>query len=179
MAGPPTTDDSFLYADGTSGGLKRCTLQQILNQIPTNSPASTPALRRLGVGANMAAPGNDSRFPAKFQGVRRANGNGPDTPALAADFTLPCVNLTGASHTVIDWSQGSVFYDSLSANKTYTFNLASILNGQSIQLIIKKNGHTPTLPAAIGTAVAGTGTTFLHVYLTNSPLGTTGLQVAI
>jgi hypothetical protein len=174
-AGAPTTDDSFLYADGTTGGLKRCTLQQVLNTIPANSPASTAALRKLGVGANMAAPGNDARFPAILRGIRVANGPSPDTVAGSPDLTLPNVNLSGK--TVIDWSQGSVFYDSLGANKTYTF--IAELNGQSIQLIIKKNGHTPTLPVSIGTVVVGTGTTFLHVFLTNTPLGTTGLQIAI
>jgi hypothetical protein len=173
----PTVDDSFLFVDVTSGGLKRCTFQQAINLVPANSPASTAALRKLGVGANMAAPGNDSRFPARFRGIRVANGPAPDTAAVVGDLTLPNVNLTGAAHTVVDWSRGSVFYDSLSANKTYTFEAA--LNGQSIQLIIKKNGHTPTLPAAIGTVVVGTGTTFLHVFLTNTPLGTTGLQIAI
>jgi hypothetical protein len=123
----------------------------------------------------MAAPGNDSRFPAIFRGIRVANGPSPDTAAGSPDLTLPNVNLSGK--TVIDWSQGSVFYDSLGANKTYTF--IAELNGQSIQLIIKKNGHTPTLPVSIGTVVVGTGTTFLHVFLTNTPLGTTGLQIAI
>jgi hypothetical protein len=110
-------------------------------------------------------------------GIRKANGTVPDTAAKASDLTLVPVNLTGATKTVVDWSAGSVFYDNMVGNKTYTFN--NLTAGESIQLQIKLNGHVPTLPAAIGTVVVGVGTTFLHVYLTNTALGITGLQVKI
>ena len=173
VAGPPTTDDSFLYADGTNGGLKRCTLQQVLNQIPTNSPASTPALRRLGVGANMAAPGNDNRFPSPIRGIRLGNGPAADTIAAPKDTIFAPIDL----HTqlgVIDWDLADVFYETLGNDKTYTF--ANLRAGRRILVVLKTAGHAVTFPTLLGDAPPTTGNTgnIYYIEFTNTTLGTSG-----
>ncbi len=174
LSAPPTTDSTFLYEHN---GLRRCSLQQIIANVPANGAANVASLRRLGTAATMAAPGNDSRFPARFQGIRKANGPAADTIAVPKDTLFTPVNLQGAGHTQVDWDAADVFYDHLGANKTYTF--ANIRSGRTVQLIVQLNGHVATLPVAIGTVVVGNGTTLLHGIFTSSGLGITGLQIFI
>lgn len=173
----PADGDSFLIRQAANTALKKCTLLQIRATIPSGTDATTASLRKLGTAATMAAPGNDVRFPANITGVRKGNNGAPDTVAKPVDTSYATKVLTGATNTVIDWDLANVFYDDMVSNKTYTF--INVRDGRSIQIILKKNGRVATLPATIGTVVVGSGTTFLHVFLTKTAGGTTGLQIAI
>lgn len=169
----PVSGDAFVFLK--NGALRQCTLAGLIGAFPNGGAANVFALRKLGTTATSAAAGNDPRFPAQFDGIRQANGTSPDTVAAPKDFAFVSKNLNGT--TVIDWDAADVFYDNMAGNKTYTF--ANVRDGRTISIIFKKNGHTPTLPGAIGTVVVGNGTTFLHVILSKSVLGTTGLQIQI
>lgn len=171
---PPSSADSFIFSK--NGALRRCTLDTLINAFPRGAAANVFSLRKLGTQATMAAAGNDPRFPAQFTGLRKANNHGPDTAAVPKDTAFPSKSLDGA-HTIVDWDQADVFHDDLATPKTYTFT--NVRDGRTIQFIIKLNGRAVTLPAAIGTVVIGTGTTFLHLILTKSVLGITGLQIKI
>lgn len=167
--------DTFLVHDSSASALKKVTFANLYGSIPTDDAAGTPSLRRLGTTSVKAAAGNDTRFPASVTGFRIGAGVGSaDVAATGKDFRHP-VDLDG--DTEIDWDTGNVFYDSLSANRTFTF--ANKRLGRQIEIILELNGHTPTFPVDIGTVVVGTGTTILHVILTYTTVGTTGLQIAI
>lgn len=163
----PTTDSNFLYEHN---GLKRCTLQQILNTIPANSPSNIAALRQLGVGSNQAAPGNDSRFPAVIRGIRLANGPAADTVAAPKDTLFTPVTLT--HNQDIDSDDANVFTRVLSGNET--FNLLNRRPGRTITIIIQLNGHTATFAPTPALATVGTGTTFWYITLTYTSLGSIG-----
>jgi hypothetical protein len=168
--------DLALVYDNSAAAMRKVTFANIVGSFPADAAAGTAALRTLGTTSVKAAAGNDTRFPASVTGIRLGAGAGSaDTAADVDDFTFAPVDLSGV--TVIDWSAGDVFTDDLSGNKTYTFSNQA--EGRSIQIIIKRNGHTPTLPVAIGSVLVGAGTTFSHSFLTYTSLGTTGLQIAI
>jgi hypothetical protein len=170
--------DLFVVYDNSATALKKQTFANLKASFPKDDTADTYSLRRLGTTSQKAAAGNDTRFPASVTGIRVGAGAGSnDIAATGKDFRHP-VDLSGEDDdTVIDWDIGNVFYDELSANRTFTFANKRI--GRSIQIVIKLNGHTPTWPVDIGTVVVGTGTTFLHLFLTYTAEGTTGLQIAI
>lgn len=170
----PAVTDSFLYSKGT-GGLRKCTLQDILNAVPSNQPGNIASLRKLGTGATMAAAGNDSRFPSTFTGVRMANGTAPDTVAKPSDIvTAPKIL---AANEAIDWNAFNVFTRDMAGNESYTFQRVKL--GQTITIIFKLHGHTPTLNDNPSVYTAGTGTTFKCYRLTNTALGTIGTAYLI
>lgn len=167
--------DVFLTYDSSASALKKVTFANLYGSIPTDQAAGTASLRTLGTTSVKAAAGNDTRFPASVTGFRVGAGTGSaDVAATGKDFRHP-VDIDG--DTEIDWDAGNVFYDSLSANRTFTF--ANQRLGRQIEIILTLNGHTPTFPVGLATVVVGSGTTVLHVILTYSGVGTTGLQIAI
>jgi hypothetical protein len=156
----PTAGAAFLYE---SNGLKKGTLQQIINLVPHDSPASTASLRKLGPAANQAAPGNDARFPHHQTGIRMGHGaGGTDTVALTKDIAFPSVNLHNTS--IINFDLGNVFYQDLTADKTFT-DYVHRNDGQEVTLMFRLNGHTVTLPSGAALATIGTGTTYWYVKL--------------
>ncbi len=168
--------DLALVYDNSAAAMRKVTFANIVGSFPADAAAGTAALRTLGTTSVKAAAGNDTRFPASVTGIRLGAGVGStDTAAEPKDLSFDTVDMDG--ETEIDWDAADVFHDDLAHDKTYTF--ANTRTGRSIQFIVKLNGHTPTLPVAIGTVAVGSGTTFLHLYITSTELGLTGMQVRI
>lgn len=179
IAAVPGGGDSFLFHQSQSGNLKKCTLNQLITAFPRGGGANVFALRRLGTGAETAAAGNDGRFPARLNGLRKANQASPDTVATAQDLTFAAVNLTG-NHTQIDWAAGDLFYDTLTANKTYTFAHVPTTKAQVITVAIKLQGHTVTWPTLLGTIPVIDASATIHYFtFIRTPLGTSATVVAL
>lgn len=176
-ASPPADTDVIMFLQASSGSLKRGTLTQVHALIPANAANNVASLRRLGTAANMAAPGDDARFPARLTGIRMANGSRPDTEATPGDTAFPPVNLTTAG-TVIDWDAGNIFYDTISSNKAYTFTNQG--SGRRILVMIKTQGHTPTFPALLGDDLSLPGGSVARyiIELFSTPLGVSGYIVS-
>lgn len=171
----PVVDSVFLHA--SFGALKNCTLQQILNTIPTSQPSNIASLRLLGTSATSACAGNDVRLPSRVTGLRRGNGANPDTAALPKDVSFAGVNV--AALTQIDWDTADQFYADLTGDTTYTF--ANLRNGRDITIIIKLHGHAVTMPAVqLGSLTSiGSGTIGKIFKFSQSGLGLSGFVVNI
>ena len=150
----PDVADSLLIYDNSGSSLAKCTLQNVIDALPTdNGPAKS--LRTLGPTGNQAAAGNDARFPASVTGIRKSTGAGStDVAATPTDFKFPTQNINALTN--IDFNAADIFYDTaLSANKVYTFS--NVGAGRSIVIQINQNGHTVGFPA--GVLILGTPST--------------------
>src|SRR5581483_974048 len=170
---PPSVNDYFIFVRTADGNLKKCSFQDIIDRFPTNATAGVASLRSLGTSATNAAPGNDSRFPARITGIRKGNNTSPDTAAVAGDFALP-KNLNGG--TTIDWTQGNCFYDSLVRYQAYTLTGGTV--GQTVRVQIKRNGFDVGIATAtLGSILTlGSGTTAIEYVFTATGNGITGVR---
>lgn len=148
----PATGDLLLAYDVSGSALGKFSVQDVIDVFPTDAAAGNKSLRTLGTTATQAAAGNDTRFPSSVTGIRKGAGAGStDAAAAPKDFIFTPNNLSGSS--TIDWDLADVFYDTLSANRTYTFT--NVRAGRVIVLQLNQNGHTVAFPAGwilLGTA---------------------------
>lgn len=174
----PVGGDRFVFYQSNTQSLRAATLDGIKAAFPHGGAAGAYALRKLGSGAGEAAPGNDARFPARLRGVRLGNGPQPDTVAGAQDLCFPAVNLHGTPQ--IDWLASDLFYESLTANKTFTFANVPINKAQMITVALKLNGFTVTWPSLLGAAPEINASATVHYFtFIRTPLGTSGTVVAL
>lgn len=172
-----TANDRVLFLQSSTNTLKSRAIDAIIvDRLPLDGPPSVFSLRRLGTGPQNAAPGNDARFPAQITGIRKANNTAADTVAKAQDLVIAPFNLNGA--TAIDWRKSTTFYDTLSANRT--FSLTNGVVGQTITVVLKFSGGTHTITfTGANIATVGSGTTYAQCTMTSTPFGVTGYCVYI
>jgi hypothetical protein len=139
----PLSGDYVLFLQNSSGQIRKATWSTALGLValPAVDPvAGTAGSRTLGTGAQQAAPGNDTRFPASVTGVRKGAGAGStDTAAGPADLAFP---LFSASLTAGVVSLNCALYDSftvlLDANATVT--LATVPDNGTILVMTQQDG---------------------------------------
>jgi hypothetical protein len=178
--GSPAQGDKFVFFKSANQSLAAVTLNGLISAFPRGGAANAFALRKLGTQAGTAAAGDDSRFPADFihGGIRKANHNQPDTVATPQDLCFAAKHLSGGSQ--IDWSLGELFYDSITANKTYTFANVPTNVAQVITVALQLNGHTVTFPSLLGVAPQINASATVHYFtFIKTPLGVSGTVVAL
>jgi hypothetical protein len=83
---------------------------------------------------------------------------GGDSNAIGKDLNHAYKAPTDlSSSTVIDWDENSIFFNTISANKTYTFS--NMVEGQTIVFIVKNTGAS---------AITLTFPTLVSIYFVNT-----------
>lgn len=175
-AANPTTGDRYIFVQASTNTLKSVTHTNLIANFPHDGPAAVFSLRRLGVGANQACSGADVRLRNPITGLRWGQAAAVDRVAVPQDVTFDAKQLTT---TIIDFTKAEIFYDSLTADKTYTWTGGH--TGRRIIVQIKLNGHVPTMPTSflVGTVpVLGSGTAYKTYYYAQTAQGITGYCIA-
>lgn len=130
----PASGDTAIFFQASSGNLVKATLSSILGlvSLPAVDPvAGTAGSRTLGTGAQQAAPGNDTRFPASVTGIRKGAGAGStDAAAVAADLVFAPLSPVNGGGVALSCAVYDKFTVNLTNNTTITFS--NIANGATI-----------------------------------------------
>lgn len=141
-SGTPVTGDSVVFFSASGASLLKCTLATILalGAPPADPVAGTAGSRTLGTGAQQAAPGNDTRFPATVTGLRKGAGVGSaDTAGGPADLAFtPALFTLSAGAASLNCALYDTFSGVLSADATLT--LATIPDGSTILVMTQQDG---------------------------------------
>lgn len=138
----PLSGDSIVFFQASSSNLVKSTLGTVLGlvSLPAVDPvAGTAGSRTLGAGAQQAAPGNDTRFPASVTGLRKGGGVGSnDIAATPPDIAFTPTGAGFAGAVTLNCAVSNIFFVTLNANATVT--LSSVPDGGTVIVITQQDG---------------------------------------